>query len=141
MLRPGACACSRTHAHGELPRQFGGVVITPLASERRSDLLNKLLQLGYLVSPNQADAQISHACSLVALQRIDDQVGRAQPHKPAIMDAAAVVLLQKRARQGFGLSDIGVEAHKRITVFPFVHIYGMVTALPDVRSVPQAQAC
>ena len=30
------------------------------------------------------------------------------------MHPTTVVLLQKRARQGFGLGDIGVEAHSRI---------------------------
>src|SRR5438309_1822106 len=85
-----------------------------LTSERRDDLVNKLLQLGNLVSPGKAYAQIGHTGGLIALQRVDDQARWAKPHEPAIMYPAAVVLLQKRARQRFSLGDIGVEAHGRI---------------------------
>jgi hypothetical protein len=76
--------------------------------------MNELLQLGNLIGASKAYAQVSHAGGLVALQRVDDQARWAQPHKPTGMNAAAVILLQKRARQGFRLGDIGVEAHGRI---------------------------
>jgi hypothetical protein len=55
--------------------------------------MNELLQLSDLVSASKAYAQVSHAGGLVALQCVDNQAGWAQSYEPAVMNAAAVILL------------------------------------------------
>src|SRR5882724_7373560 len=90
------------------------VSLARLRCERRNDLVNKLLQLRNLVSPGKAYAQIGRARGLVALQRVNHQASWTKSHKPVVMYPAAVILLQKRACQGFSLGHIGVKAHRRV---------------------------
>ena len=44
--------------------------------------MNKLLELSNLVGARKAYAQIGYTGGLIALQRVDDQAGRAKPMSP-----------------------------------------------------------
>ncbi len=76
--------------------------------------MDELLELGNLVVPDQAYTQIRDAGGLIALDHVDHRMSRPQSHQPMVMHPTAIVLLQKRAGEGFGPLGIRVEAYGRV---------------------------